>query len=443
MDTAVDLFSQLNSSVQAEFRSSRDTIPAWLVYADDAPAEFARLLRAELEGDRALVLSDARTLRAAGGECPAALVARGFSVTHATIPDDANGHSPVCDDVTFARQLRELPAADVIVAVGSGVINDLSKWIASVRGIPYAVVATAASMNGYAAANVAPAIAGVKSLFRARAPRIIAAKPSVIEQAPWELTASGLGDVVAKPVSTADWRMNNLLFDEAYSPAVAAIISDVEPLYVDAPDALRARDPRSIRGLFEALIYSGAAMTLMGSSLPASGGEHLVSHTLDMMSHAEGTTHDLHGRQVGVATIFAAAVYERVLALGEKPAFRAASIPFDARVWGPIAPAVETEWQKKTARIAEACVRLPERWGEIRKAIAPLLRSSASVRRCLERAGAAYRVQDIGCTRERFLRAVTHCAAMRGRFTSIDLGYVTGVLPDAAPEIIDELLGAE
>ena len=61
-------------------------------------------------------------------------------------------------------------------------------------------------------------------------------------------------------------------------------------------------------------------MTLQGSSLPASGGEHLVSHTLDMMSHVDGVPHDLHGRQVGVSTILVAAMYERALAI-ETPIF--------------------------------------------------------------------------------------------------------------------------
>jgi glycerol-1-phosphate dehydrogenase [NAD(P)+] len=387
-------------------------------------------------------MADARTWAAAGEPCARALRAAGFDLTRHLLADGPGGATPVCDDLTKDALLAELPRADLLVAVGSGVVNDLSKWIAADRGIPYAVFATGASMNGYSAANVAPSIRGVKSLFRARAPLAIGADPAVIERAPFALTASGLGDVIAKPVSTADWLMNHRLFAEDFSWPVARIIDRIEAGYEEAPERLARREPEAIRALFEALVFSGCAMTLQGSSLPASGGEHLVSHTLDMLAHVDHGSHDLHGRQVGVATIFAAALYQKVFAL-EAPVFQPVAAPFDAALWGPIGEAVRSEHRKKEASVQAACAALsaPGCWEALRRDLAPILRTPDRVKACLARAGAAHRMADIGATRERFLAAVIHCGAMRGRFTSIDLGWVTGVLPGAAEEIADAWLG--
>lgn len=435
------LFDSLGASIASEFAQRRDTIPRACLYSPDAPARLAQGLLAETPGRTALVVSDVRTRQAAGGACLEALERAGWSCIELVVPDGTGGASPVCDDVTRDRLKAVLPPADVFVAVGAGVINDLTKWLAAEVAVPYAVLATAASMNGYSAANVAPSIKGVKSLFRAHAPRIIAAVPSIVQSAPWNLTASGLGDVIAKPVSTADWVMNHRVFGEDFSRSVADIINLIEPSYLDHPESLARKEPAAIQALFDALVWSGCAMTLQGSSLPASGGEHLISHTLDMLAHVDGIQHDLHGRQVGVGTIFAAALYQRMITI-DSPTFRQAGAPFDPALWGSIAPAVQTEHIRKQERIEQACrfLSLPESWSQLRSELGPILRRPQDIKNCLAKSGAAHRVADIGCSRDRFLTAVIHCGAMRARFTSIDLAWTLGVLPDAAAEIVDELL---
>jgi glycerol-1-phosphate dehydrogenase [NAD(P)+] len=182
-------------------------------------------------------------------------------------------------------------------------------------------------------------------------------------------------------------------------------------------------------------------MSLQGSSLPALGGEHLISHALDMRASAHGQEHDLHGRQVGVGTIFAAALYQRVLGLAA-PRFVAQRLPLDREGWGPIADAVAEHHRKQTARLAEAAVRLqqPGVFERVREAIAPLLPEPRWVKDVLQKAGAAHRIADIGCSRERFRWAVLNCAQIRERFTSIDLAWAAGVLPGALDAIADELL---
>lgn len=436
----MNLFQSLPQAIQIEFSDRRSTIPISYHYDKDAPNALASSLRAIVNG-KIRTLSDQRTHQICGDACISALKNAGFEVDSTIVQDLANGSSPVCNDITREALRPQLGHPKAIVAIGSGVINDLSKWLAADLGTPYAVLATAASMNGYSAANVAPTIAGLKSLFRANAPVCIAAIPSVIENAPFELTASGLGDVIAKPVSTADWILNNVLFDEAFSPAVAAIIDSIEPIYTNNSINIAAREPVAIKALFDALVFSGCAMTLQGSSLPASGGEHLISHTLDMMSHLDHTRHDLHGRQVGVATIFAAALYERFFQL-EAPCFHLPKLDYKREDWGDIAPAIQAEVDKKIPRLQEACSLLsnPSRLNDLKSRLLPQLRSPQTIKSCLNRAGAAHRLNDIGCSRDRFLTAVFRAPAIRSRFTSLDLALLSGVLYAHAEQIIDTYL---
>jgi glycerol-1-phosphate dehydrogenase [NAD(P)+] len=436
----MELFEALGPAIARDLSDRRNLLPVRMIVSDGAAEQLASALRTILTGRRAAVLCDQRTRGIAGEACAAALRVAGFSAHRQVIPD-RYGHPPVCDDVTKDSLVASLPEVDVVIGVGSGVMSDLAKWVAFERGAECAVLATAASMNGYAAANVAPAIAGVKTLVHARAHRVIAADPKVLAEAPFELTSAGLGDVIAKMVSSADWKMNDILFGEDYREPIANIFDHIQDRFLAVPEKIAARDSEAIVALFEALVFSGCAMTLQGSSLPASGGEHLISHTLDMRADVDDGTHDLHGRQVGIGTIFAAALYERIVAL-PAPTFSGAALPLDVAAWGKLAGSIADHHKKQTARLAEAARRLSEPgvWTKVRDTIAPALPRGAWIKDVLRRAGASHRIADIGVSREHFVWTVKNCAQIRERFTSMDLAWATGVLPDAIDPIIDTLL---
>lgn len=434
----MDLFDSLGPTVRASLAHRRATVTRHYVLAADAAQQMAAHLADAVKGRRVVALADVRTARAAAEPCLAALRARGFDVQLRVLPD-RDGHGPVCDDVTaegLRAGIRE--RADLILGIGSGVLSDLAKWVAFELDVPSAVYATAASMNGYSAANVAPAIRGVKSLVSARSHWVVAADPAVLAAAPLNLTTAGLGDVVAKWVSTADWRMNQVLFAEPYDEAIAGIIDHVEEAYLANPAAIAARDPNAIGALFTALVFSGCAMTLQGSSMPASGGEHLISHALDMRAMAENESHDLHGRQVGVGTIVAAGLYRHVLAQPQ-PAFQALTLPLDRQGWGTVAGAVAEHHGQQTARMAQAVeqLRAGDTWQRLREILAPMIPEPGHIKRVLAQAGAAHRIDQLGIDRARFCWAVLNGAQMRERFTSLDLAWVAGSLPGALSEIVD------
>jgi len=445
--------------------------PRLVIYENGALRRLPAVLAEFASGRRVAIVMDARTRTVAGAAAAELLKSAGWTVGELVVPDPAEGGTPVCDGHTHDALLNRLDSSDVILTVGSGVVNDLGKWIAFDRNLPHICFGTAASMNGYASANVAVAIDGVKSLIWARPARAILADPAILRDAPFKLITAGLGDVLAKSVSSADWRLNNILFGDYFCERSVSLIADIEPLYVEHPDGIRELNADAIEALFRALLLTGVAMTMAGTSSPASGGEHLISHTLDMMSSlddrgdepgippADGLeqdsgpaktgspkpkaqspkpSHDLHGRQVGVGTIIASEIYRRVIAI-ESPRFTRETAGVDPAFWGRLTEGVQSFYADKPARIAAAVTALStgNTWDRLRESIAPMLRPPEQIRECLRRAGAAWRAEDLGCSRERLLDALLNAHVIRPRFTVLDLARVVGVLPREAEEIVE------
>ncbi|MBN1817252.1 MAG: iron-containing alcohol dehydrogenase [Sedimentisphaerales bacterium] len=416
------------------------TVPTRIIlYAEDAIEQLSSLLASCVQGRQIVLLADARTWAIAGDRARQSLQEQGWSCRILMIPD-RDSKSPVCDDITFDHLDLDFPHADVALAVGCGVVCDLTKWLAFKHGIPFAVLATAATMNGFTSANVAPTIRGVKTLLAARAPLAVFAVPSLVAGAPFELTAAGLGDVIAKPISTADWMMNHLFREEHFCRTCSELINSLEPCYFDCPEHIRCRRPQAMEALIQALFYSGIAMTMIGTSAPASGGEHLLSHTLDMMSGLDGRNHDLHGRQVGVGTIVAAALYEKIfeIASPEPGAFPA----LDRTFWGERMESVRQQYDQKipSMETMRLKIRHGDLWRDFLDQCRPLLRTPKQIKQCLQTAGAAHTCADIGCSRDRVLAAVLHMHEIRKRPTVVDLAWMLGILPAAAEEIIDRWL---
>ena len=411
-----------------------------LIYAESALEQLSDTLGSFTESRRVVLVADQRTWAIAGERARQTLETDGWLTDHIIVPD-ADHSGPVCDDKTFSWLNERFHQCDIALAVGSGVINDLTKWVSFERSVPYAVIATAASMNGYTSANVAPAIKGVKTLIKAHAPMAVFAVPSIIVNAPFELTAAGLGDVIAKPVSSADWLLNSVFHGENFCRYCSEMLNTIEPLYFDRPQDIRDRKPKAVEALFNALLYSGIAMTIIGTSAPASGGEHLLSHTLDMISSVDGEPHDLHGRQVGLGTLFASAVYERIL---QTDTYNSRDLPkdIDSAFWGNLAENVREQYQQKKPALKTMHERLNDgkTWRLFLNTCKTQVRPPQQIKDCLRTAGAAHTFADIGCSRERFLAAALHMHEIRKRTTVIDLAWMLGILPDAADDIIDRWL---
>lgn len=201
---------------------------------------------------------------------------------------------------------------DIIIALGSGVINDIGKIISKMTGNPYIIVATAPSMDGYASNSSSMAMDGVKVSLPTKCPNVIIGDIDILKTAPVHMSKSGLGDMLAKYVSICEWRISNLINDEYYCEKVADCVRLALKKCVDNADGLLKRDETSLAAVFEGLIISGMAMEYAGISRPASGVEHYLSHVWDMRGLAFGTKVDLHGIQCAVGTRYAIKVYEQI-----------------------------------------------------------------------------------------------------------------------------------
>ena len=430
----------LDTTFDCQCRRTHTVPVKKIIYEEDALEVLPEVLGGFVDSRSILIVVDRRTFSISGQDTCRILEKAGWSVHQIIIPDTKEGF-PVCDDITYNKLKDAAPSVGFALAVGCGVVNDLTKWLAFERDISYAVVATAATMNGFTAANAAPMLGGVKTLIRAKAPLAVFAKPSVVCQAPFELTSAGLGDCLAKPVSTADWLMNHIFLDEYFCSTCSQMINELESVYLNNPGEIKLQKPKAVKALFDALLYSGIAMTLVGTSAPASGGEHLLSHTIDMKSVLENKKHDLHGRQVGIGTIFASALYERIHKI-QDPVCQDMPSDIDESFWQSLAANVRQEYQQKKTLLGKISLKMmdSELWVRFLKKIAAHVRSPRVIKQCLVDAGGAHTFTDIRCSRECFLDAVLHMHEIRQRPTVVDLAWMLGILPDAADEIIDQWL---
>lgn len=202
-----------------------------------------------------LLIADRRTYEAAGSAVEELVKRAGAEVNLHIVQDYEMGESPKTDDVTKDSLLRGAPKSQALLAVGSGVINGLTKWVAFERDKPFFAVVAAASMNGYAFTNAAATVDGLKILSHANAGKGIFAVPETIENAPFEPTASVLGDVAAKSVSSADWKMNRFLFGEYCCQNLVDLIGGLEPVCLENSQKIAATEPGAIEGLFEAPVF--------------------------------------------------------------------------------------------------------------------------------------------------------------------------------------------
>lgn len=201
---------------------------------------------------------------------------------------------------------------DYILAVGSGSLNDTCRMVSYRLGIPYGVVGTAPSMDGYASV-VAPLLNGRKKIvYNCSIARHIIIDLSVNCQAPYPLLLAGVGDILGKYVALLDWEISRDRNGEYYCEKIAGMVKKATAQCVDASENLEKRDPAAIRAVSEGLILSGECIAFCGSSRPASGTEHMIAQTWEVMDVEEGKVPNLHGIEVGEGTFAALEMFRRL-----------------------------------------------------------------------------------------------------------------------------------
>ena len=254
------------------------------------------------------LIADGNTMEVAGKRAQALLEAAGIPFHSILFP----GHEWVVpNEQAIGRILAGLePEDELILTVGSGTLNDLSRLISTRTGIPYMIAATAPSMDGYASVVSPVILDGHKITLPGVYPMAIVADISIMKNAPDEMMTSGYGDIIGKFTAEADWRLSHLVNGDLYCETCAALVRQAVQKCADNGAKLRERDDKAVEYVTEALILSGLAIGLFGDSRPASGVEHHFAHYWEVDALNKGQKHALHGNYVSVGAVVSAHIYE-------------------------------------------------------------------------------------------------------------------------------------
>lgn len=383
-------------------------------------------------GQRIAVVSDANTHAVLGERIEKALSGLGWIdsvvLERGVHPDE---HS-----VQTVRTATK--SADALIAVGSGTINDICKYASAQDAKPYAVFATAPSMNGYTSYNAAITMHGHKLSLPAQAPRGAFFDLAVLAAAPLRLIRAGLGDSLCRTTAQADWLLAHELFGGPYRQLPFDLLSeDEEPLFDHAAD-LVAGDLRVMERLVRTLVLAGFGTAIVGNSQPASQGEHLISHFIDMFADASRPL-VFHGEQVGVTTLSMVRLQERMLSQRPRVSEETATEDeFRQRYGDELGASCWLEFaQKRMTREKAEQVndRLSDRWPAIRDRIRSVLLTTERLTQVLKQSGADITPEAIHLPRAFYERALLRCREIRNRYTFLDLAAGSGMLPAAVTEI--------
>ena len=239
---------------------------------------------------------------------------------------------------------------DLILGIGSGVINDLCKDVSFRHELPYGIVATAPSMDGYASVGAALILGGMKVTRNARPPMAIVADTAVLKTAPLEMLQAGYGDIIGKYSCLNDWKLSTAIYGEYFCQTVYDLTMDtvheVEPL----AERILARDEDAVGTLMQALVTVGIAMSYVGNSRPASGSEHHLSHFFEITGILNNKPYFAHGIDVLYSAVVTARLREELLKV--TPAKKA----FDRAAW-------EAEIRRVYSTSADGVIALQNKLG--------------------------------------------------------------------------------
>ncbi len=343
------------------------------------------------------------------------------------------------------------PSADLLISAGSGVIGDLTKWIATRLDRPFIICGTAPSMNGYTSITASMTENDIKISKFLNPANAVVLDVNILKEAPMPMIHSGMGDLSARALCNADWKLSELLRGTYFCPLPYQMTAENERRYLAAAPGISQRQPGAIELLSEAILLSGLSMTILeGETSPSSGAEHVLSHFWDLLAHLRGLPKNFHGAQVGVGTIIMLNAYQYLRQvdparidpnrlLRERPSMEEIEAENHA-LYGDKAGSFNEVAQKK--RIPDGAypgyVRsILMRWDEIWAALDPYVAPVERIRVPFEQAGVPYGLSSIHRTRAEAREALLHGSHYRPRYTALDLFWELGLFPHAADEILE------
>ena len=388
-------------------------------------------------GTRPFLLADRNTFAAGGNTVSRLLEEANIPFSTYIFPKN----TPEPDESAVGSAVMHFdPKCDAVIGIGSGVINDIGKILSNLRGCPYIIVATAPSMDGYASATTSMSMDGLKVSLNSRCADGIIGDTDILKTAPDHMLQSGLGDMLAKFVSIAEWRIAHIVTGEYYCEQVAALIRSAVKKCVDNAAGLMRREEDALSAVFEGLVIGGIAMAYAGVSRPASGVEHYFSHVWDMRGLEFGTPVDLHGIQCAMGTRLAIRLYEAVKNLPPDPEAAATAVKaFDLPGWNDQLRAFlgkgahtmiaqeEKDGKYDPEKHPARLTRILENWPQILKILEEELPSSEAFDRLLESVGLPKGPGYLGIDKEKLCLTFRATRDIRDKYVLSRLAWDLGI----------------
>ena len=356
------------------------------------------------------------------------------------------------DEATVGELLINMPAdCDLAVAVGTGAINDMTRYFSFRTGHPFFTVATAAPMDGFASSLAVLNINHLKTSIEAQIPTVIIGDTELLKNAPYRMIAAGLGDLLGKTTCLCDWKLSRIITGEHYCGRIVSLVETcVQDVLKDAGKA-KERDPQVLGDIMEGLVLTGVAMSLYGNSRPASGCEHHMSHYWEMMFEQAGKRPVPHGTQVGVGTVLILKLVEALrntkVDFEEARTFARA---YDQASWeknihaayGPAAPGIiemEAKAQKnETNAHLTRLDAIEANWAELTDLL-NALPSSQAVMDLLRSLDSPCLPKQIGVDAAMVKNTFLYCKEVRARYTILQLIWDLGLLDTLSDRVIDDV----
>ncbi len=355
-------------------------------------ADAGKILREELGGEKLHVVYDDNTLGASEGILDI-LRAAGYTLTETHYENLKEATMREVEDV-----MRDAKGADVVLSIGTGSLNDICRYGCFLSGQPFAIFATAPSMDGFLSQQAPILTEGFKITYNAKAPAVLMADVDILAKSPTELKAAGLGDLIGKYTALADWKVAAMTTGEYYCDAIA------ENMRKAVDEAVRlaksglgdTEDPDYAASLMEALALSGLMIYLSGCTRPASGAEHHLSHFWEMQYVARHLPPVYHGKKVGIAAGIVADIYHKITEYDDFDCAKKEMTEEELRpVFGPLYDMLMKENTPNPIDAVDPAV-VKAHWKDIQKIVREEVPTGDEIRAILHEAGGEATPEEAG-----------------------------------------------
>lgn len=388
------------------------------------------------EDRKVFLLADNITWEAAGEKCESC-IKEGNAVTSLVL--HPQGENKVTARESYLKDIQEKArSSDVILTVGTGTVTDLGKITGNVLGKPVVCFPTAPSMNGYTSPVAAYIKDGLKLTVPVRPACGVFIDNKILKDAPVELIKSGFADSLAKSFANADWKISSFVTGENFCPLPYKIVSRSEKTYMEKGDMLLKKDTLTINNLMEGLTLGGISMMLAGKSSPASGGEHMISHFLDMFSHQyRKEIFAYHGLQVGTGVFVSSLLYEEMKdfkADDIRNFLAVTKIDYCRHLQSLLslfpagADLIRKEFSEKMRQIMLLREALPEKWEEMKKEAFCMVYGPKKIESVFRKTEIPLHMSELGVGKEIIHDTIMFSRFIRGRLSILDIAGETGIL---------------